>query len=132
MKYTKIKWKYKIDETCTFQTQIKPDTLISTEWITLTPSGLLTLQAGYAWDGASGAVDTKSFMRGSAVHDALFQLIRLGLLDKQWFKECNKEMIRWCDTDGMLKIRQIWVYHAVRLFGKKHIRIGKSTSNEIV
>ena len=36
-----------------------------------------------AGDGPSGpAIDTKNFMRASLVHDALYQLMRLGTLDK--------------------------------------------------
>ena len=43
--------------------------------------GLLTIRKGYAWDGPSGPTwDTRSAMRGSCAHDAIYQLIRAGLL----------------------------------------------------
>ena len=42
--------------------------------------GQLTIKKGYAWDGPSGpAIDTKSAMRGSLIHDAGYQLLRSGL-----------------------------------------------------
>lgn len=55
---------------------------IRTDYITLTPSGWLTIRRGYAWDGATGLPSTpKSLMRASLVHDALYQMIRNGLFD---------------------------------------------------
>jgi hypothetical protein len=37
---------------------------------------------GYAWNGPSGpTLDTRNFMRGSLVHDALYQLMREGRMD---------------------------------------------------
>ena len=55
---------------------------IRTDYITLTPSGWLTIKRGYAWDGATGLPSTpKSLMRASLVHDALYQMIRNGLFD---------------------------------------------------
>ena len=57
---------------------------IRTDYITLTPSGWLTIKRGYAWDGATGLPSTpKSLMRASLVHDALYQLIRNGLFDRR-------------------------------------------------
>ena len=57
---------------------------IRTDYITLTPSGWLTIKKGYAWDGATGLPSTpKSLMRASLVHDALYQLIRNGIFDRR-------------------------------------------------
>jgi len=43
--------------------------------------GGLLIKAGYSWDGPSGsAIDTKNFMQGSLVHDALYQLLRENIL----------------------------------------------------
>lgn len=118
-----MNWKYRLPETEMFQTQITPSELLETDFITLNTDGVLTLSAGYAWDGASGpALDTPSFMRASAVHDALYQLMKIGLLDiDRWFKPSNKEMIIWAKKDGMPWIRQKWCYAAVQTFGKKYM-----------
>lgn len=50
------------------------------DFVYLTADGLLMVSAGYAWDGATMAPDTKSIMRASLIHDALYQLIRTGVL----------------------------------------------------
>jgi hypothetical protein len=81
---------------------------------------ILLIKAGYAWDGASGiAIDTKSFMRGSLVHDALYQCMRLGLLSLDMKDECDKELVRICKEDGMSHFRASYVYEGVKLFGMK-------------
>jgi len=122
MKYRQINWKYQLAETVTFQTRIYPERTLRTDWITLHPNGSLILEADYCWDGPSGpAFDTQNFMRGSAVHDALFQLMKLGLLSTEWFKESNRELIRWCKRDGMWAIRRRWVYWAVQRYGRDYL-----------
>jgi hypothetical protein len=93
-------------------------------FVGMSPDGLLTIAAGYAWDGASGpAIDTPSFMRGSLVHDALYQLIRIGALTKDAHRQRADEVLRETVLqDGMLPIRAWWVYHAVRTFGGHYLR----------
>ena len=85
-----------------------------------TPEGLLIISAGYAWDGPSGiTIDTKSFMRGSLFHDAVYQLLREGkLIIPDGRKLADKLLRAICIEDGMWKIRAWWVYRAVRMFGK--------------
>ena len=68
-------------------------------------NGILQIERGYAWDGPSGpTVDTKTFMRASLVHDALYQMIRLGVLDKSLREHADKLMRVHC-RDGMSKVR---------------------------
>lgn len=50
------------------------------DFVHITADGLLMISAGYAWDGATMAPDSKSIMRASLIHDALYQLIRMGIL----------------------------------------------------
>lgn len=79
---------------------------------------ILTIKAGYAWDGASGiAVDTPDFMRGSLVHDALYQCIRQGYIDRSLKNACDEELKRVCIEDGMSAFRASYVYEAVKVFG---------------
>ena len=67
---------------------IRPTHDIESEFITLTHDGWLTIWHGYAWDGPSGpTIDTKSGMRGSLVHDALYQLMRDGWLSRDEFRQ---------------------------------------------
>lgn len=79
--------------------------------------GVLSISPGYAWDGPSGpAVDTKTFMRGSLVHDALYQLMREKALHQQHRRIADKILYKMCREDKMMWIRAAWVYVAVRLF----------------
>jgi len=88
-------------------------------WVALAGDGELWIADGYAWDGASGpAVNTTSFVRGSLVHDVLYQLIAAGALPKQpWKAHADAELYRICRQDGMGLARAWWVWSAVRVFG---------------
>jgi len=103
---------------------IYPSASIATPFVGLRANGGLSIRAGYAWDGPSGpTIDTNSFMRGSLVHDALYQLMRIGLLDPAKHREsADKILRRYCLTDGMSRIRAAWVYHGVRLGGRYAVR----------
>ena len=85
----------------------------------LTEDGWLTIFADYPWDGPSGpTVDTPSFMRGSLVHDALYEMLRLGLLPHDpCFHLANLELRKICLEDGMWKWRAKYVFDAVERFG---------------
>ena len=112
-------YKYQLSEDYWILTAIKPEADIITNHISLNRSGALYICAGYAWDGPSGpAIDTKNFMRGSLIHDALYQLMRLGRLDSdRWRKTADEELVRACKEDGMSSIRAWWVYQGVRFGG---------------
>jgi hypothetical protein len=78
---------------------------------------VLSLKAGYAWDGPSGPTfDTKTFMRGSLVHDALYGLLREGLLDKNYRLQADEILGRICRSDGMNLFRVWYVVKAVKRF----------------
>ena len=96
-----------------------PDQNVDSEYIALTTAGRLTIRRGYAWDGPSGpSIHSKNFMRGSLVHDALYQLMRQEHLDKGvWREQADLELKRICREDGMWPIRASWVYWAVRKWG---------------
>lgn len=97
---------------------IRPPADISHDFIMLTTAGELHIRAGYAWDGPSGpTIDTSNFMRGSLVHDALYQLMREGLLSETDREQADLELRRICQEDGMSRLRAWWVYRAVRGFG---------------
>jgi hypothetical protein len=111
-------YKYQVFETFSIQTALRPETTISLDYITLDTFGLLTIYKGYAWDGASGpSFDTKSFMRGSCVHDAIYQLIYHELLPYSTKAYADDLLIFICNEDGMLELRQKWVHKAVEVGG---------------
>lgn len=87
--------------------------------------GTMTIYHGYAWDGPSGpTIDTHNFMRGSLVHDALYQLIREKQLEEDVYRIHADEILkRICLADGMSSFRAWLVYYGVRFGG--HIAANK-------
>ncbi len=112
-------YKYQLVEEYQVEISVTPEKNIQTNYIDLTTEGLLTIKNGYAWDGPSGpTIDTPNFMRGSLVHDALYQLMRNKLIDKEkWRKKADGDLKRMCVEDGMSRIRAWWVHEAVRCCG---------------
>lgn len=114
-------YKYQLARDYRVNVGIKPtaDILVGPDnpFISLQANGDLIILAGYAWDGPSGpALDTKNFMRGSLVHDALYQLMRLCLLDCEYRRDADQILYRICREDGMWLMRAKWVYYSVRMF----------------
>lgn len=111
-------YKYQLKQEYTVTIGIRPQTAIDTEYIDLDTDGRLTIAEGYAWDGPSGpTIDTLTFMRGSLVHDALYQLMREQRLDHVLHREAaDRTLQQICIEDGMWSVRAWLVYHAVRLF----------------
>lgn len=111
-------YKYLLVEKYKVKIDIFPLVAITTKYIELDMFGVLTINAGYAWDGPSGpTIDTKNFIRGSLVHDALYQLMRENHLDKVWFNKANDILYQICIEDGMSWFRARYVKLAVDLFG---------------
>ncbi len=91
---------------------------IEEQYFSLNEDGHLYIQDLYAWDGPSGPTfDTPSFMRGSLVHDVLYQMIRLGLLPVEMKEIADDILYDICIEDGMWKVRALWVHGAVKQFG---------------
>jgi len=112
-------YKYQLKQTYVIVIPIRPAAMVSTEYVALTTNGTLSVHNGYAWDGPSGlTIDTLNFMRGSLVHDALYQLMREGLLDAARYREtADRLLLTHCKEDGMSSLRAWWVYQAVRIGG---------------
>lgn len=113
-------YKYQLRQAHVDRVAIRPSEPVTTDWVTLTMEGTLTVRSGYAWDGPSGpAPDLPSLMRGSLVHDALYQLMRVGALDPgRWRVMADRELQRMCHEDGLPRVLAWCVYQAVRLGGE--------------
>ena len=77
-------------------------------------NNVMYILEGYAWDGASGAVDTKSIIRGTLVHDAFHEAMRKGLIPQTFRAPSDLLFRQMCIEDKMMKWRAAWVYKAVR------------------
>ena len=113
--YYRSGYKYQISESYSTDVVLRPDDNITSEFIQLSVDGLLTMKKGYAWDGPSGPTfDTKSFMRGSLVHDALYQLMRYEYLPGTCREDADQELHRMCREDGMNAFRAWYILKAIR------------------
>lgn len=112
-------YKYQLHDDYTVAIPIKPDIPADSKYIALTVDGRLTIKDGYAWDGPSGpTIDTLNFMRGSLVHDALYQLMRERMLDREKYREQADRLLQaMCMEDGMTALRAWWVYKGVHFGG---------------
>ena len=110
-------YKYQLTEEYSTTIPIKPDNDIDFDYVVLSREGAIKIKKGYAWDGPSGPTfDTLNFMRGSLVHDALYQLMRQGELEKNRYRKPADSLLRdMCKVDGMNSIRAWGVYQAVRI-----------------
>ena len=114
----KAGYKYQLAEDYEIQTSARPERPCILDYCKLFPNGMLYIRKGYAWDGPSGpTVDTKSFMRGSLVHDILYQFMYHELLPYSFKKAADKELVRICKEDGMTGTRRWWVYQGVKFGG---------------
>lgn len=90
----------------------------------LTTTGWLVVLRGYAWDGATGAKDTKTILRGTVMHDAIYQLIGLGVLDKVKHRRlADLELIKMCKEDGM-NPRRLWRIKTALWFNRTYLAKG--------
>jgi hypothetical protein len=114
------RYKYQLMDDYSIQINIKPAQDIECRFLSLSSDGVLTMRKSYAWDGPSGpTIDTRDFMRGSLVHDALYQLMRLSVLDYRVYRKRADEILREiCLEDGMCSFRAWYVYQALRLFAE--------------
>jgi hypothetical protein len=114
------RYKYQLCETYRVYVGIKLAEAIESPggWLKLFKDGYLEIRKGYCWDGPSGpTIDSPNFMRPSLAHDALYQLMRLRLLDVKWRKHADELLREHCLEDGMSRFRSRYVYWAVRRFG---------------
>lgn len=119
-------YRFQLEEDVSFQTTIRPAHPGGNRFVDIDADGLLTISAGYAWDGASGpAINTHTIIRGSLAHDALYQLIRLGVVATADRDHADQLLRSICLEDGMWPPRAWWVYMAVRQFGGLYINLTK-------
>ena len=109
-------WKYQLEYDWATLVDIR-DHSAKGDFYRLYPTGSLIVSRGYCWDGPSGPTfDTKSFMRGSVVHDVLYQMIRRGELPSSYRKQADLELDKLLKEDGMFWLRRKMVYRALRIF----------------
>ena len=96
-------YKYQLVQNYEITIDIKSDKDITSDYIDFYQDGKLVIKKSYAWDGPSGPIiDTLNFIRGSLVHDALYQLMRDDYLNKDQYREQADQILQeFCKLDGM-------------------------------
>jgi hypothetical protein len=127
MKYRKMRnYKYQLTETFKYPVEIHyPMVRFETKdaWVQLMNDEIV-IQRGYCWDGPSGpTIDTESFMRGSLVHDAWYQLMRECPVLRQHRDYADRLLQHMCIKDGMYRWRAAMVYWGLKHFGAKNAGI---------
>lgn len=113
MKYCKG-YKYQLRETESIQTGIMHDA--ETDLVTL-KDGLLTVRKYFAWDGCSGPTwDDRTNMRACLFHDALYYLMRLGLLPETCRQQADDLLRDVMLADGAAPIRAMYYHFGVDRF----------------
>jgi len=117
IKYQKIGYKYQLAENAHFDTPIT-GFRINLKYVTLETGGNLVVFKGYQWDGASGpTLDDNTNMRGSLVHDVLYQILREEELTQEYRKIADKVLFQILREDGMPWWRSKYYYWGVRIGG---------------
>ena len=120
MKYSKYKYKFKVEENFSIELPFKISDFVH-PYASL-KDGILSIKRGYAWDGASGPViNTRDTLVASLVHDVLYQAMRLNLIkpNSENKKLADKNFFEILKMNGVNSFRsRVW-YLAVKLFGKK-------------
>lgn len=121
---TLAKYKYLVTKTVTYETHMRYRDGARIEdgsgnlLVELSPSGLLAVFPGYAWDGPSGpTIDTDDWFDASLVHDIFYQMIRRRKLPLVKRRLADLEMHRVLLESQMPRARAWWSFWAVRIFG---------------
>ena len=120
MKYSKYKYKFKVEENFSIELPFKIPDFVH-PYASL-KDVILSVKRGYAWDGASGPIiNTRDTLVASLVHDVLYQAMRLNLIksSKENRQIADKNFFEILKMNGVNSIRRKVWYFAVRLFGKK-------------
>ena len=123
--------KYELDLEYQTKIAVRPEVDIDTDYIALDATGNLILRKGFSWNGANGTIDTKTILRGSMVHDALYQLMREGEIESsQWRKIADDELRRICREDGMGRARLAIMHFVFRIYGEKSTKENTNRSEK--
>ena len=116
--YFKRGYKYQVTREYHIKLDIIPFAPVDHRFVWMDMTGRTTIFTGYVWDGASGPTfDTLNSMIGSLIHDVIYQLIRLGLIDPK-YKEYGDGLLHdICVEDGMYDWRANYWRWAVLEFG---------------
>lgn len=133
MKYRSLKgYKYQVAETFTIRLPIFDDVTVSHPMFTLL-GGVLTVQSGYCWDGASGPTwDDKTNMTPSLVHDVLYQSIRAGLIPASRREDADYALNQLARDRGMFSLRRSVWFNGLNWLGFNAAKLRKVEPQDVI
>jgi len=125
MQYYKSRRTYILETEECFQTVFRPKDIIVTMFITMYPDGRVIIRKGYSWDGVSGPVrDRPGNLMASLLHDALYQLMREGLVPSKLWAVADGEYFKQLKKQGYWTILVIIHMVGLRYAGGKYAQEG--------
>jgi hypothetical protein len=91
--------------------------------------GVLTIEAGYTWDGVTEGPDHRQDMRASLVHDALYELLRYNHLSKELVPKINAIYEKIALEDGEGGFRAEFMYRVENALGGSFLKPDKVLTN---
>lgn len=91
---------------------------IETKFGLFTPDGVLRIEKGFMWDGATMALDTDDIMKASCVHDWFCNAVDNGTLPVSYRLKGDDLFKRICLEEGMPEFRAYYCHAAVVAYGK--------------
>ena len=124
VRYAKVSYKYRLFGDAEAYLGFAPPNDIITEYVEFYTTGLMRLKDGYCSDGCSGpTIDDGTNMQGGFFHDGGYQLMRLGLLDRETYKPLFDWMLQQiCLVDGMNRLRAEIYYDGVAICGDQYAK----------
>ena len=94
--------------------------------------GILTILSGYNWDGPTGVSLDSQNAEPSLYHDALYELMQLGLLDRKHRDLADQLLKQMCLRNGMSEFWADEFYNFVHAFGESHTFPDKHPKGQII
>jgi len=88
-------------------------------------NNILTIKEGYRWNGCNIIIDTKANMRAGCVHDCLYSLLQLHILDWKYRKYIDLLFRKiWLEDGNTIidYIRSTYSYIGLFIFGGIYLK----------
>lgn len=110
--------KFELLEEYIYQTEIEVPKYVHRGHISMSPSGMLTIRAGFVYDGCSfWTADRNENYTACLIHDALDKLLRAGKIPPRFQRNSDRILKRVFIEHGGGKLSTSVYYVAVRLRG---------------
>jgi len=105
-------FKHQLAEDEYYQSDIEGYWIID-KYYTLNGSGVIRAKAGFAWDGATGSIDTATNMRASLFHDIGCLMVAREQIPYGEIQKVNQMFHNILEEDCMNPMRRWWHFKAV-------------------